>query len=384
MTPEISPSVTSVDVAKRAGVSQSAVSRTFTPGASVSAKTKEKVLKAAHDLGYRPNALARAMISGRSRLVAVLVAYMENKLYPSLLDRLSRLLQGRGYQVLLFITDPAKQDPIVQQMLDYRVEAIFVASAKISPSLIKGCAAHGIPTIMLNRYAPMSSASRVVSDNVGGGHAAADLLVRAGHERIAFVAGAEYSSTSKEREAGFRKGLAENRMRVWKRAVGNYNFEAAQAAARELFSGDEKPDAVFVANDHMAFAVMDVIRSEFGLRIPEDVSVVGYGDVPEASWKGYDLTTVHQCTELIAQEAVSVFMEQKAKKTKSRSRRILPAKLVIRSSVRLPADMVRESLRPRQRSLPVIDEAILAPAGFHEQPVEHGSKVRAGGAVAPA
>jgi DNA-binding LacI/PurR family transcriptional regulator len=236
------------------------------------------------------------------------------------------------------MTDPVKQDPIVQQMLDYRVEAIFIASAKVSPSLIKGCAEHGIPTIMINRYAPMSSASRVVSDNVGGSQKVADFLVRAGHERIAFVSGAEYSSTSREREAGFRKGLAEKRMRLWKKVVGGYSFEGAQDAARELFSADEKPDAVFVANDHMAFAVMDVIRSEFGLRIPEDVSVVGFGDVPEASWHAYNLTTLHQCPDQMVDEAVSVLLEQKAKKMKRRSRRILPVDLVIRTSAKLPAE----------------------------------------------
>ena len=107
------PVVTSTDVARLAKVSQSAVSRTFTPGASVSAKTREKVNAAAEELGYRPNALARAVISGKSRLIAMLVAYLDNQFYPILLEHLSRSLQERGYQILLIMSETGCQDEVV-------------------------------------------------------------------------------------------------------------------------------------------------------------------------------------------------------------------------------------------------------------------------------
>ena len=195
--------VTSGDVARLAKVSQSAVSRTFTPGASVSARTREKVLNAAQELGYRPNALARAMISGRSGLIAMLVAYLDNQFYPIVLERLSRALQDRNYHVLLFMTDPGRRDDVVQKILEFQVEGIVMASATLSSGLARECARTGIPVVMLNRYVPSSPASSVTSDNIEGGRLVARFLLDGGHERIAYVAGAEDSSTNRDREAGF-------------------------------------------------------------------------------------------------------------------------------------------------------------------------------------
>ncbi len=337
------PIVTSTDVAKRAEVSQSAVSRTFTPGASVSKKTREKVTKAALELGYRPNALARAVISGRSKLIAILVAYLDNQFYPIVLEKLSRSLQAEGYQVLLFMTEPGKQDDVVLQILQYQVEGIIMVSATLSSNLAKECAETGIPVVMLNRYVATSSASSVTSDNIEGGRMIADFLVRGGHERIAYIAGSEDSSTNRDREAGFYKGLAEHGMTASGRSVGGYSFEGAANAARELFSRDEKPDAVFVANDHMAFSVMDVIRDEFNLNIPHDVSVVGYDDVPEASWQGYSLTSVSQSPDMMIDKAVGILLEQIEQRAVRKRAAVLPTKLMVRQSAKIPKDWPEKS-----------------------------------------
>lgn len=330
------PTITSTDVARRANVSQSAVSRAFTPGASVSEKTREKVLKASAELGYRPNALARAVISGRSRLIAMLVAYLDNQFYPIVLESLSRTLQERGYQVLLFMTDPGRQDEVVQQILQYQVQGIVMVSATLSSNLARECAETGIPIVMVNRYVATSSASSVTSDNIEGGRLIADFFVRAGHKRIAFIAGDENSSTNRDREAGFYKGLAEHGVTAFGRAVGGYKFDRAAAATRELFAPRKTPDAVFVANDHMAFSVMDVVRHELKLKIPEDVSIIGYDDVPEASWKGYDLTTVSQSPARLIEETVSILLEQVEQRAVRKRAAVIPANLVVRGSSRKP------------------------------------------------
>ena len=129
--------VTSQEVAERAGVSQSAVSRTFTPGASASKKTVEKVRKAAADLGYRPNVLARAMVSGKSRIIGLVVAYLENQFYPEALEKLSNELQKRGYHVLIFMAEQTAGniDAVVEEILDYQVEGIIAASVAMSSDL---------------------------------------------------------------------------------------------------------------------------------------------------------------------------------------------------------------------------------------------------------
>jgi DNA-binding LacI/PurR family transcriptional regulator len=333
----IKTSVTSGDVARLAQVSQSAVSRTFSPGASVSPDMRARVLAAAETLGYRPNALARAMISGRSRLIAILVAYLDNQFYPVLIEQLARALQERGYQILLFMTDPGDQDGVVQRMLQFQVEGIIMASATLSSTLASECAKTGTPVLLLNRYVPAPMTSSVTSDNLEGGRLIAHFLADGGHRRIAFIAGQEDSSTSRDREAGFCRGLAERGLPLFARAVGGYTFAGAAAAARALFSARaRRPDAVFVANDHMAFAVMDVLRGEIGLKIPADVSVVGYDDVPEAGWGGYELTTVSQSSAEMVRATVEILMEQITAQRVAGRAAITPARLVVRASARRP------------------------------------------------
>ncbi len=326
----------SIEVARLAGVSQSAVSRVFRPGASVSKKMREKVLKAAAELGYRPNALARAMNSGKSRLIALLVAYLDNQFYPIVLEQLSRKLQRHGYHVLLFMTEPGKQDEVVEQIMQYQVEGIVMVSATLSSSLARECARTGVPVVLFNRYVSSSPASSVTSDNVEGGRQIAHFLVDGGHRRIAFIAGAEDSSTNRDREAGFNKGMAERGVPVFARAVGAYTFEGAAEATRALFRGSECPDAIFVANDHMAFSVMDVIRDELNLRIPDDVSIVAYDDVPESSWKGYKLTTVAQPGEAMIDATIEILLAQINEEVVRRRNVVLPSRLVVRASAKLP------------------------------------------------
>ncbi len=326
--------VTSGDVARLAKVSQSAVSRTFSPDGSVSEAMRARVLAAARELGYRPNALARAMISGRSRLIALLVAYLDNHFYPLVVEQLSRALQERDYQVLLFMTDIGKQDRVVQKMLQYQVDGIIMASAGMSSTLARECARTGVPVVLFNRYVPSLPANSVTSDNAEGGRQLAHLLAQGGHRRIAFIAGQEDSSTSRDREAGFVRGLAEHGASLAARAVGGYTMAGAAAATRQLFGGAERPDAVFVANDHMAFAVMDVLRGEFGLSIPRDVSVAGYDDVPEAGWGGYGLTTVAQPGAEMVAATVALLLEQIERQAVSRRAVVLPSRLVVRGSTR--------------------------------------------------
>jgi DNA-binding LacI/PurR family transcriptional regulator len=265
-----------------------------------------------------------------------LVAYLDNQFYPIVLEQLSRLLQSKGYQVLLFMTDPGSQDEVVHRILQYKVDGIVMASATLSSDLARECADTGIPVVMFNRYVTTSPASCVICDNIEGGRALADFLVRGGHQRIAFVAGAEDSSTNRDREAGFFKGLAEHGVSIFAKAVGGYTFEGAAQAARSLLAKKIKPDAIFVANDHMAFAVMDVVRSEFKLRIPQDISIVGYDDVPEASWKAYDLTTISQSAEKMVQATADILLEQVGKTIAKKKVVVLPAHLVVRGSARMP------------------------------------------------
>ena len=333
--------VTSFDVARLAQVSQSAVSRTFTPGASVSELTKRRVLEAARKLGYRPNAHARSLITKRSRIIGLVLSQLENLFYPVALEKLAQRLQRDGYHVLLFVNDNANADELVGEILQYHVDGIVLAATTLSSGLARQCADASIPVVLFNRVMAAGSGgavSSVRSDNVRGGQAVARHLVETGHQRIAYIAGHEESSTNLERERGLREGLAQHGQRIWARGVGNYSHAQASLAARELFAGRvnkplERPDAVFVASDHMAFAVMDTLRHELGLRVPQDVSVVGFDNVPQAAWGSYLLTTVEQPVEPMIEATVSLLQNYLRDDEITPSENVIvPVQLVIRAS----------------------------------------------------
>tara|TARA_B100000959_G_scaffold70082_2_gene74252 strand:- start:996 stop:2009 length:1014 start_codon:yes stop_codon:yes gene_type:complete len=326
--------VTSLEVAKLAGVSQSAVSRVFTPGASSSKKTNELVRKAAIELGYRPNILARSLITGKSRIIGLVVAYLDNYFYPEALELLSSALQKKGYHVLVFMAakTAGNIDDIVDEILDYQVDGIIAASVAMSSELATRCGAAGVPVVLFNRTQDDKRLSAVTSDNILGGQKVAEFLIATGHRKIGYISGWEGASTQRDREKGFKDELIRNQLSVFSREVGNFNSDEARQAARRMFTAEEIPDAVFVANDDMAFAVMDVIRFELGLKIPEDVSVVGYDDVPVASWPAYNLTTVRQPANRMVAETVSILMDSIENKSNEPRRIEIDGPLIIRGS----------------------------------------------------
>ena len=304
--------ITAMDVARLAGVSQSAVSRVFTPGASASQATVEKVRAAAEQLGYRPDPLARAMITGRTRIIGLVVAYLENQFYPVVLELLSQALQARGYHVLVFMAENSTErvPEVMAELLDYQVDGIITASVAMTNDLTTRCAKAGIPVVMFNRGQDDDRLSEVTSDNIAGGRRAARHLIDTGHRRIAHVMGWQGSSTGRDRAEGFKQALRDAGLEPFAMIDGMYAREAASQAVRDMFDGAQKPDAIFVANDHMAFAVMDTLRFEMGLRVPEDVSVIGYDDVPMAAWPSYNLTTIRQPVRRMVEATVDILLNQ--------------------------------------------------------------------------
>ena len=201
--------ITALKVAKRAGVSQSAVSRVFTPGASASDKTSLKVREAAQELGYRPNVLARSLITGKSRIIGLVVAYLDNYFYPTALEGISNSLKKEGYHVLVFMAsnDDQSTEQVIEELLDYQVDGIITASVSISNDITARCEAAGVPVVLFNRTQDKVAHSAVTSDNFLGGQTAAEFFCAAQHERISYIGGWAGASTQRDREAGFREGL---------------------------------------------------------------------------------------------------------------------------------------------------------------------------------
>jgi DNA-binding LacI/PurR family transcriptional regulator len=286
--------VTARELARALGISQSSISRAFSRHASISPAMRTRVMEAAAKLGYQPNVIARSLSTRRSGIVGIVMATMTNPFYPEVLEQLAKALQQVGLQTLLFHVPPGQEvDSELPLLLQYQVDAVVIASATISSAMAREWTATGRPAVLFNRTVPDAGVTTVSCDNVAGARAIADHLLARGCRRLAYVSGQPDTSTNVEREHGFRERLRECGVDLYAYTSGHeYSYVAGHEAALRL--APERPDAVFFANDVMALGGMDALRHVCGLRVPEDVAVVGFDDIPMASWPSYQLTTVQQ------------------------------------------------------------------------------------------
>ncbi|MEH7401452.1 LacI family DNA-binding transcriptional regulator [Gottfriedia acidiceleris] len=326
--------ITASDVAKSLGMSQSTVSRVFTPGASVSEETRKKVLQAANELGYRPNALARSLITRKSNIIGIVMGDIRNPFYPDVLSKFSKELSKKGYHVLFVNAENEKlSSDEVNQFLEYNVEGAVVTDASLPSSVASYLKENQIPIVMFNRYNQDSLFHAVSCDNVDGGYQIGRYLIEKGHRKFAFISGTQNTSTSKDREKGFRKALVESGYNLIT-DDGDYTYEGANAAALRLLASNHPPDAIFCANDIMALGVIDAAK-KLGVRIPEDVSIVGFDDISLAEWTAYSLTTWKQPVNEMIEATINLLLndiDQKESNSKPQNKSI-QGKLVERSTV---------------------------------------------------
>lgn len=328
---------TESDVAELAGVSQSAVSRAFTPGASVAEATRKKILQAAQALGYQPNLMARSLATRRSNIVALAISYLENPFYAQVVKELSDRLRETGRHILLFTTPPGGEaDPALERVLSYQVDAILMTATTASLELALQCQKAGVPIVQINRESKLPGISTVRGENQKASERIAAFLHAGGHTKYAFIGGTPNSTTGRVRGEAFAAYLAEQGTAQVDIRHGHYTFEGAAQATRDLLSHADRPDAIFCASDYMALAAMDVARREFGLDIPNELSIVGYDDVPEAAHAAYDLTTYSQPAAALVEEALKIIDLMIAEPGRRAQRREVRGQLVVRGSARLP------------------------------------------------
>lgn len=293
-------------VALHAGVSRSAVSRTFTPGASVSPHMRERVMKSAQALGYQVNLIARTMNKGSSNFVGIITAGFENPFLASLLAPLTHHLSLHGLMPLLMnANDPQQLERSMQELLSYQVAGVILTSASTSVEQVERYLSRQIPLTMINSDAHISGANVVVSDHVEGGRLAAQELLRSGATRLAFIGQNEGNYSARQRLQGFRQALAEAGLAPlseYYAAAGGY--AGGMSAGLALFEQAARPDGIFCATDMLALGVMDALRFTLGLSIPGDVAVVGFDDIPQAAQSAYGLTTIRQDPEALGRQAV--------------------------------------------------------------------------------
>jgi DNA-binding LacI/PurR family transcriptional regulator len=303
--------VTSYDVARVAGVSQSAVSRAFRPGLSVSAKTREKVMRAAKKLGYRPNAIARMLITQRSGMIALIMSSVANHAYPELLTRLTGHLSERGAKVLLFTLDtPEQQDDLLEQLWTYQVDGVIALAAHFDHEEIEAFKEHNIPVVLYNRQVPDHPANTVNVDHSQGVRQLVDLLVDRGCSNFLVLSGPTHSDVANDRREFALQQLRSHGFDNVPVLYGDYTYESGKRCFSKWMSENSAPDAVICSNDTMAIGCIDEARVHYGMNVPDELSVVGFDGITAAFWSGYELTTVRQPVNQMAKAAVDILMER--------------------------------------------------------------------------
>ncbi|MBO0904836.1 LacI family DNA-binding transcriptional regulator [Jiella sonneratiae] len=326
--------VSAQEVARLAGVSRSAVSRTFTPGASVSPDTRERVLEAADRLGYHVNHLARGLISQTTGIVCLVVSDIATPYLSSMVDALTRRLQEAS-KVAMVINATGRLEKIedaIRQTLHYRADATVVLSGSPDRAIIQTCLDSGQRLILLNRDEVLPGIRNVALDNAAAARQALHAFLKAGCRRLAVVASAARTPSLVGREKGFVDAARSVGLDVATWSDGPTAHATGAAGARHLLARTDPPDAVFCVTDLLACGFMDAARHEFGLRIPEDLSVIGFDDIEHAGWPSYALTTFAQPVAEIADHVVSCVTEYDA--PADASRRLFAAPMVWRGTVR--------------------------------------------------
>lgn len=322
--------VTAKDVAARAGVSVSAVSRAYRGSAPVAEGKRKAIFAAASALGY-VSKVDQVLARQSSNTISMVVSEMRNPFYPIAIDEFTRMLPERGLKAIMHVVPTAEDvDSMIRQVIDFRTQGVILASSTITSGLARACRLNGIPAVLLNRVQTDSTMMAVCCDNYRGARTVARRFLDGGRERIAFIGGRRDTSTHLERMRGFRDQLEEAGREVEVQFDGGFSYRQAYAAAQEMLTLRPMPDAVFCANDIMAIAMLDAARIK-GISVPDDLAVIGFDDIPMASWESYRLTTMRQPLRRMLEQAVDIIMSAESY-IESGDIRVLPAELQERQS----------------------------------------------------
>jgi DNA-binding LacI/PurR family transcriptional regulator len=320
--------LTARQLAALIGVSQSAVSRAFTPGSSISDDLRQRIRHSAREFGYQPNAIASMLTTRRTNIVGIVVSSMRNPFYPVLIESLTQGLQKVGLQSLLFnITPGANIEEQLFAIRSYNVDAVVVIGATVLSDKDLAWATKGRKSVILNRRTTEDTTT-ICCDETAGVRAVVDHFHALGRKRIGYVAGLSKTGVGMERHTAFVTRLAELGLRLAGTAGYNdYSYPAGWRGALDLMPG--RPDAIFFASDILALGGSDALRREGGVRIPEDIAVAGFDDIAMAAWPSYALTTYRQPIQRLVDETVTRIVAP----GESGGRHVaIPGDLVIRAS----------------------------------------------------
>lgn len=301
--------VTSIDVARYAGVSQSSVSRAFSPTSRLSDKTRQRILAAARDLGYRPNAIARSLASSQTKSIGVVKGPTHNPMFSELLSAIAKEIQKTNYHIIYYESNEIQTlDSILPKILQYRVEGLILLYTNLSSEITKSCEEMNIPVLQMLRYSTNSKANIVLPSNENGAAMAADLFIEKGYRSFAYVTGEMNSSSNMERQLGFLARLREHGFENPTIVQGDYSYKSGYAALSKIVSQASLPCGILCANDLMGLGTIDAAK-QLKLDIPQDIGVIGFDNNFMSEWPNYQLTSLQQPTVEMAKKGVELLFK---------------------------------------------------------------------------
>ena len=327
--------VTLKEVAEKAGVSRSAVSRAYTEGASVSEKTRLKVLRAAEMLGYHPNALASSLTTGRTKLIGLVSNNFHNPIFLEVFDLFTKALQDRGLRPLLVnLSDETDPENSVSMLRQYSVDGVIVASSTLPASFAKAFRDAGLPVVhSFGRFSSAPDVHVVGIDNVDCGRMAARALIERGYRRIGFLGGPQSATSTQDRLSGFLGEVANHPKIAASHSFAKaYSFDAGRDEMADQLSAGAA-EAYFCGDDVLTVGALAAVRMA-GLHVPDDVGLIGLNDMQMARWEGIELTTIHQPIKQIISSSVELVTAMLDDPARYPEARLFPCHVVDRATLK--------------------------------------------------
>ena len=327
-------SVTSFDVARKAGVSRSAVSRAFTPGTSISDDTRERVIKAASELGYRVNHLARGLNKQRTDLVGMIASGMSNPFRSQQIDALAKQLVRKGFRPMLFCIDEGMdEEQLLSILLNYQVSGVVITSDAPPAEICDECARMHVPLVLVGRADELPFVDHINGDDAKGGRLAAKALVDAGRKHLIVLEPTKSVHSVSARIAAFVDYAILNSLSVEILAINSHEYEGGIDIADVIAARRKQGPGIFCPTDACALGLLDGLRNRHNIKVPQDMSLIGYDDVPQASWAFADLTTVKQSVDDFARATVKMLERRISNPKAAPINEIIDVELVQRGTV---------------------------------------------------
>ncbi len=336
-------SATMRDVAEHAGVSIQTVSYVVNRTGSISDETRDRVQRSIEALNYRRDPIARSMRTRKTRMIALIILDITNPVLSLIASTIESAAYAQDYHVLLYNTahNPARELVYLNEIGSRRADGVIIVNT-INRENMAQLTAEGVPTVLIDSPILSSPVPVVSVDNSAGAYAATQHLIDLGHRRIAHIAGSRDLGIARQREQAYSQAIKDGDL-PYHRVVYAHNiqwgYESGYSAMRELLAKDQPPTAVFAASDALAIGAYRAL-AEAGLRVPDDMSVVGFDNIEASAYTTPPLTTVHQPFSELGQEAFSLLLNMLDGSNFSQSNILLPANIVYRGSTEVPRDRI--------------------------------------------